>query len=493
MTGAEIAILTVFLFIIVAQLVVVGFLLFYKRDKATVAATKAQKTPKQYKNPSLVAAVKAVAVLVCICFVCVALLALCNDLLYVSDELRLARAMGKIYEDYGNGDTEWNNSYVLDSAAATNSYGTVTDVKRAEDGAYVITAKGGGGYKGTITIYIVVKEETVQGKNDVLVKAWTIKEHDGETFLGNITDRQRKEWYVGKSITEYTGDAFALNNNKVTGTSLSSTAINNAVKAACDFCVNVLKLVSTPESEARDAVNALLPDYTFTNVSDSDGFTAFTVGEQTLSFYFEGVNGDEQVEAYVYGTDDNRQIVVVKAGLTHAERLAQEVVAKSANATDDVVNKVKSLSYFEYLVGKFYEGFEFDGMAEVNSEFAANDTGTVNKVYTSTNGAIVIESTGKQGFATGTVTINVIIADGKIAGWWIVSYDESQTFMQSNIISKWDTVKKWFVGSSIQEDQKVVVPDQNPSQGLNTGATYSERSIINAINIACYYARSIAA
>lgn len=443
----------------------------------------AEKVKKEVKNPALVSAVKAVAVLVIICLICGLLLALCNDLLYVSDDEKLSRAMKKIYSAYQS-DDEFNKNFKLENA--TNSYGTITEVKKSTDGAYVISAKGGGGYKGTVTVYVVVGNAS-SGK-DVVIKAWTVKEHDGETFLGNITDTHKSTWYVNKSITAYNDADFALSNNKVSGTTLSSTAINNAVKAACVYCIDVLKLVSTPESEARDAVVALLGSdydgYTFTSVADADGFSEFTIGDGallTLGFYFEGTkDGADTLEAYVYGEGQDRQIVVVTSGLTHEERLAADVVAQSDNASEAVVSKVKGLSYFEYLVHKSHEGFEFAGMGEVDADFTAAN-GTVNKIYTSTDGSIVIEATGTGGYQDGTVTINVVIADGVIKGWWIVSH-EKQSFLP-NIINSADA-KNWYVGTSIDDDIEL-------GNNKVTGTTMSSTAINNAINTACSYARSL--
>ena len=445
---------------------------------------------KKEMNPAVIQAVKAVAVLVAICLVCVVLLAVCNDLLYVSDETKLARAMQKIYADYGNGDEEFNKANE-NFAAVANDYGTVTDVKKAEDGAYVITSKGGGGYKGSITVYVVIKPETVNGKGDAIVKAWTIKEHDGETFLANITSKQQSTWYVGKSVTEFNTDSFALSNNKVSGTTLSSTAINNAVKCACQYAIDGLKLVSTPESEARDAVVALLgatgEGYTFRSVTDADAFAELAVGQQALSFYFEGTkDGADSLEAYVYGEDAARQIVVVKAGLTHAERLAADAVATSDNASADVIAKVKGLSYFEAIVHGSHAGFVFAGEETVDE---TKGNGTVNKVYKSTDGSVVIEATGNGDFGSGSgdgkLTINVVIADGTIKGWWIVSYTTEQSYIPFYIVPEWNTVKEWYKGQSIDGD--IAIGNNKVS-----GATMSSTAINNAINTACSYARSLA-
>lgn len=442
---------------------------------------------KKPANPAVVQTVKTIAVLVVICLVCVALLALCNDLLYVSEEEQFNRAMDKIYKDYGGGDEEFNSTFTV-GEGAENEFGKISEVYKAKGDAYVIVAEGGGGYKGSVSVYVVVGK--TDGSDNVVVIAWLVKDSGGETLMSNITDKQRNSWYVGKSITDYAGADFDVSNNKVAGTTLTSTAINNAVKAACVYGINVLKLVSTPESEARDAVVALLgkdyEGYEFKSVSDGTQFDEYKVGDSTLSFYFEGTkDGADPIAAYVYGQDENRQIVVVKNGLTHAELLAADVVAKSDNATDEIVNKVKSLSYFEYTVHTYgAPEFTFDGKAEIDPAVGTGDKGTVDAVYTSADGTLVITATGNGGYSGGTVTINVVISNGTIAGWYIVSNDK-QSFLP-NIEAVWDTqAKDWYVHSPIDKD---IALGNNKVAGTSMSST----AINNAVNMACAYARSLA-
>ena len=119
-------------------------------------------------------------------------------------------------------------------------------------------------------------------------------------------------------------------------------------------------------------------------------------------------------------------------------------------------------------------------MGEVNEEFATAEKGTVNKIYLSTDGAIIVEATGNGGFMNGTVTINVIIADREIKGWSIVSNTE-QSYI-SNIINS-TQASTWYVGSSI--DGALELGDNKV-----TGTTMSSTAINNAVNTACYYARN---
>ena len=87
-------------------------------------------------------AVKAVAVLVVICLVCCLLLALCNDLLYVTEEEKFNRAMRKIYPEFSLAE-----EVALDSKYSSNAtYGEVLSVFKSTDGAYILQTKGIGGF-----------------------------------------------------------------------------------------------------------------------------------------------------------------------------------------------------------------------------------------------------------------------------------------------------------------------------------------------------------
>lgn len=439
---------------------------------------KTASAEKAMKKGTVIQAVKAIAVLVIICLVCGILLALCNDLLYVSDDVKFDRAMQKIYPNFKKAD----DSPALDTANAKTPYGEVLDLVKSSDGAYILTAKSStiGFSNGTVTVYVAVS-----GGENPTVAGWSIKENVGQSFIGNISEKHQKTWFIGQSIT-------VVNPENPEGSGLGSgathteNAIGYAINAAAYYCINVLKLVSTPESEAKDALVALLgteyDGYGFVAVNDSAYLEACKVGDKELSFYFEGTKADsDALAAYVYGEDNARQIVVVKDGTTHAERLeATAVVKKSEGIDEELVAKAQSRSYFEYQVQKSHAGFEFAGMGEVNAEFATAEKGIVNKVYLSTDGAIIVEATGQGGFMNGTVTINVIIADREIKGWSIVSNTE-QSYI-GNIINS-NATTTWYIGNSI---------DGALELGNNkvTDATWSSTAINNAINAACYYARN---
>lgn len=447
-------------------------------EEQAVESTATAST-KEMKRGTIIQAVKSVAVLVCICLVCGALLALCNDLLYVTDEVKFDRAMQKIYPQFSLA----SDSPELNQNGASTPYGTVKNIYKSSDGAYIMEAQSNnvGFSNGNVTLYVAISSGT-----EPTIVGWAIKDNVGQSFIGNISAKHQQTWHIGKSITEVQPTVEAdKNQGKGSGATHTENAIANAINTACYYAINTLKLVSTPESEAKDAIVALLGDkadgYNFVALSDSAYLEANKVGEKSLSFYFQGTKSDANtLVAYVYGEDESRQIVVINDSLTHAERLEETaVIAKSDNADDAIVAQAQSFSYFEYQIRKSHAAFEFVGMAEIDSQFATQNNGEIIKVYLSSDGSIVVQSLGKGGFSNGTVTLNVVIAESKIKGWNIVA-NENQSFI-GNIKSEHMTT--WYVGQSIAGalelgDNKV------------TGTTMSSTAINNAINMACYYARN---
>lgn len=435
---------------------------------------------KTMKRGTIIQAVKAIAVLVCICLVCGALLALCNDLLYVSEDVKTSRKMQKVYPKFSLAD----DSPDVDAAGANTPYGSVENIYKSTDGAYVFQVKSNGvGFgDGNVTLLVAVSagsEPTIAG--------WAILDNVGQSFIGNITSKNQETWHIGASITEVQPTvAPNTNSGKGSGATYTENAIANAINAACYYAINTLKLVSTPESEAKDAIVALLADkadgYNFVSLTDADYFAACKAGDNELSFYFEGTKDDATpLAAFVYGADENRQIVVVNDSLNHADRLTADVVAASDGATDAEVTAAKSNGHFEFTIKQIYADFVYDGLAQLDSEHTTTAQGKVDKVYKSANGAVVVQSTGNGGWENGTVTLNVVIFDGEIKAWTIVS-NKSQSYL-GDIIKKWDDVKKWYVGQSI---------DGSIELGGNkvTGVTFSSTAINNAINTACSYVRN---
>lgn len=445
-------------------------------------------TENTQKKGTILQAVKAIAVLVVICLVCGALLALCNDLFYISDAERERRAEAKInksltavYPAFVE-DTSFNSKKIDKEHATNSAFGSISKVVKSTDGTFILAADGIGGYGGSITVLVAIDK-------DAKIVAWKISDRGGETYAADV--EQHTDWYIGETIST---DITLL---KHSGASLTSTALNNAIKMASYYAMNVLNLGSNPEGDARKALGDLLAgtdyaDYEFTTSLDTAYRAASAVGDNVLSFYFTGVKeGFGNIAAYAFNVETKPQIVVVKDDVTHAERLlASSVIAKSEGVADELVASVQSRSYLEYTVQKIYADFTYAG-GELNSSYATNASyGQVNSAYMSGDGAIVLETVGIGGYSNGNVTLNVVIKDGVIKAWSIVD-NEKQSFI-SNVTSKWDAaddpVKNWFINSSIDSVQATVEPDTGAGKG--TGATYTENAIANAINMACYYVKN---
>ena len=322
-------------------------------NEATVSEQKAM------KKATIIQAVKAIAVLVCICLVCGALLALCYDVFYISDEERFNRSMQKIYPELDPSKVE--KVALVDSAKADPKYGEVKSV--VTDGkVYIIEALGTGGYPngtGTVTLYVIVNIA------DAKIVSWVVKENVGQSYIDKVPSTAGKTWYVGKEVS----NEMAL---EMTGATVvaTSTAINNAVNMAAAYARNkaALGLGQNPLADAQEAILALLgTEYAAYNLQNAsmlsstiDGTATvkdtFKVGDNEISYimYADGDKG--LVKAYVYGQDAATQKIVAFAN-------GEAKLSANLTETDDLVTKVtelngklsviKSGSYtsFGYIVG----------------------------------------------------------------------------------------------------------------------------------------------
>lgn len=438
-------------------------------------------TENTQKKGTVLQAVKAIAVLVVICLVCGALLALCNDVFFISDAERERRAEAKInksltevYPDFVE-DTGFNGKTINKEYGVNSSFGSVQKVVKSTDGTFILASVGHGGYGGDITVLIAIDK-------DAKIVGWKISDKGGETYAGDV--EQHTDWYIGEQIST----DIAL--RKHGGATLTSTALNNAVKMASYYAMNVLNLGSNPEKDARDTIAALLEgtdyaDYELTVNLDTEYREACAVGDNVLSYYFEGTKeGADPIVAYVFNVETDPKAVIVKDGLTYADRHKADAIVKvSDGIADELVASVQDRSYLEYVAQKSYADFKLASIVKLDASLANGNDGTVNSVYVSEDGAVLVNATGKGGFADGTVTINTVIKDGAIVAWSIISHD-SQSFL-GQLLDDWDdNVKNWYVGDSI--DAPISLGDSNTF----TGVTMSSTAINNAINVSCNYVKN---
>ena len=105
---------------------------------------------KKSLNPSVLA----VLVLVVIALVSGGLLAILNDLLFVSEEERTNRSLNKVYASESFTELEIDADY-----ASNADYGEIVYLYEAADGTIIISARGQKGWKGQSQIVMAVSTD----------------------------------------------------------------------------------------------------------------------------------------------------------------------------------------------------------------------------------------------------------------------------------------------------------------------------------------------
>ena len=193
-------------------------------------------TAKQFFKSN---AFKSLIVLIAIVLVAGALLAIFNDLLYISDEERLNRTLSKIY-----GKTVSAQAVELTEEEKTYSYGTVDNAYYIEDdGNYLFKTTGIGGYPGNgkVTLWTVVTCTGTREQNNLVltgIEKVVYDSNEGQTLISNLND----SFYAffaehddlvaeGGYFTSVKGGTDDLN-NVIVQTTMSSKAASNAVNTA---------------------------------------------------------------------------------------------------------------------------------------------------------------------------------------------------------------------------------------------------------------------
>lgn len=182
-------------------------------------------------------AFKSLAVLIAIVLVAGALLAICNDLLYISDEERLARSLSKIY-----GKEVTAEEIELTDEERSYTYGTVDAVYYIhDDGNYLFQTTGEGGYSnGTVTVWTIVTCTGTREEGNLAltgIEKVVYDSNEGQSYIGTLTDRfyaafaeQDARVAEGGYFTTTAGSDDIY--NIATGASGSSNAACNAVNTA---------------------------------------------------------------------------------------------------------------------------------------------------------------------------------------------------------------------------------------------------------------------
>ena len=184
-------------------------------------------------------AFKSLAVLLVIVIIAGALLAVFNDLLYVSDTEKENRIYSKIY-----GETVETENVPFDAEQGEFADGKVEKaVKVKKDGNYLVKSTGKGGFSGgTVTCWVVieVKGGAISGVGKVIIDS-----NVGQSYINYINDK-----FLTAFTTNYEDGAYFTPAEGFikTGATMSATAICNAVNGAVDY-LKALTLEGGNENE----------------------------------------------------------------------------------------------------------------------------------------------------------------------------------------------------------------------------------------------------
>lgn len=184
-------------------------------------------------------AFKSLAVLIAIVLVAGALLAICNDLLYISDDERLARSLSKIY-----GKEVTAEEVELTDEERSYTYGTVDAVYYIhDDGNYLFQTTGEGGYSngnGTVTVWTIVTCTGTREEGNLAltgIEKVVYDSNEGQSFISTLGDsfyaafaEQDERVAEGGYFTTTAGSDDIY--NIASGASESSNAACNAVNTA---------------------------------------------------------------------------------------------------------------------------------------------------------------------------------------------------------------------------------------------------------------------
>jgi len=177
-------------------------------------------------------AFKSLAVLLAIVLVAGFLLAILNDVFYISDEERLERAIAKVYGD----GAEIKKTVELKDDQKKYDNGTVNSAYEMSDGNYFINVTGNNAYGGgTVTLWVVVevKDGKLGGVGKVAMESNTVsKYYDVSNDFIKKYDTSDSDVAAGKYFKTSGSDGIV---NITAGATASSEAFNNGVNTAIDF------------------------------------------------------------------------------------------------------------------------------------------------------------------------------------------------------------------------------------------------------------------
>ena len=488
---------------------------------------------------------KCIAVLLVIVLVCGILLTICNSLFAISPEEELNRVLGKIYPDGKVEEIIYNEDHATDKTTTFDN-GEIEAAYKMDDGNYLISSAGNGGYGGAVTCWVVI--EMADNKIDGIGTV-SIGKAPGETFLSRITADDLK--YFSENYTD--GEEFVAtdysDNTAGTGATAPYTrnGITNSVNTALEFVRSQILGEVTEPDPFEAFSNTKYIDTKNTTVALAEDGTSINYKVVTTSYSISGaftinitVNAQGVITAYTipadnYGTVggyESHMAAAIKDGTLFINKNAEQILTLFGepsgedgefvknDITDETIVSGASesgttanagYSNFLCVYAALFAANNYDTYSEIAaieqqklneqmseiygeditveavdiSKFTAElEKGSINSVYKVTGTDNYIASaTGKEGFASGSVTA------------WIVVKTENSKVTQIGKMVIESNVGQSYIDRLDQNDydyfNNVAVNGDFTVEGwqndqLHGGATvkYTMTAIVNSVNTA---------
>ena len=169
--------------------------------------------------------IKTFVVVLSVILLCGGLLAILSDLLYVSDDEKIQRAIDSIYTE------QVTLKENIDVKDYTSDVAEIKGCYLLDNGDYLVKATGKKGYSnGTVTVYVAIEIK----EDKAVVKKVVLDSYKGQTLMSKLTDLYAK--FTGKTSENGFDDVKEI----ATGATHSSTATSNAVYASLDFVKGII-------------------------------------------------------------------------------------------------------------------------------------------------------------------------------------------------------------------------------------------------------------
>lgn len=170
---------------------------------------------------------KPITVMLSIILLCGGLLAILSDLLFVTEEERIGRAIDKIYSGE-NVQLEQTLDVEAVDMTEFNDIGIIKACYKLDNGDYLVLSTGKKGYSnGTVTTYVAIDKE-------LKVKNVVEDSYTGQTLMAKLSGLYQR--FVGKSATNSNEEVKEI----VTGATYSANATSNSVYVALQFASKVI-------------------------------------------------------------------------------------------------------------------------------------------------------------------------------------------------------------------------------------------------------------